>query len=175
MLSRLDFLLDVRLRGKSAVMGYIVLGTFALSLLVFLVAGNKRVERILYFPRDHGQGFVAESRFVSRHRGLSDNITELVEGVLLGPTRHDAARLFARGASVRAALVRGHTLYLDLTARILEDDPDVPLKGSDALDALDRSILFNFPRVRDIVVYIDGQAPRFPEKEKNLTKNSPSL
>ena len=124
------------------------------------------MERILYFPRDHGQGYVAEARFLSRHRGLAENITELVEGVLLGPTRHDAVKLFARGASVRAALIKGRTLYLDLSSRILEDDPDVPLKGSDALDALNRSILFNFPRVREIVVYIDGQAPRFPDKEK---------
>jgi len=160
-LSRLEFLLDARLRGRPAVIGYVILGTFAVSLLVFFFTGYRRVERVLYFPREHGAGLVTEARFVTRHQGLPDNVTELVESVLLGPTRHDAARLFARGGSVRAALVRGHTLFLDLSSRILEDDPEVPLTGTDAINALDRSIRFNFPRLKEIVVYIDGQAPRF--------------
>ncbi len=163
MLSRLEFLLDTRLRGRPAIIGYVILGTLAISLLVFFVAGNRRVERILYFPREHGHGLVAEDRFVTRHRGLPGNVTELVEGIFLGPTRHDASRLFPRGASVRAALVRGHTLFLDLSSHVLEQDPEVPLQGRAAIDVLERSIRFNFPRLRDIVVYIDGQLPRFPE------------
>ncbi len=161
MLTRVEFLLDARLRGRPAIIGYVILGALAISILVFMFTGYRRVERVLYFPREHGTGLVTEARFVTRHNGLPDNVTELVESVLLGPTRHDAARLFPRGASVRAALIRGHTLFLDLSARILEEDPEVPLKGSDALAALNRSIRFNFPRLREIVIYIDGQVPRF--------------
>ena len=167
MVNRLDFILDMRLRGRSAIVGCVILGTLVVSILVFLLAGNHRVERVLYFPRDHGHGFVAEPRFLTRHRSMEGNIAELVNGVLLGPSRHDAARLFARGGSVRAAMVHGHTLFLDLTEQVLADDPDVPLAGADAFDALERSIRFNFPRVRDIVFYIDGQPPRVPEK-KNI-------
>ena len=161
MLTKLDFLLDARLRGRPAIIGYVILGTLAISVLVFLFTGYRRVQRVLYFPREHGAGLVTEARFVTRHSGLADNVSELVESVLLGPTRHDAARLFPRGGSVRAALIRGHTLFLDLSSRILEEDPEVPLKGNDAIAALNRSIRFNFPRLRDTVVYIDGQVPRF--------------
>ncbi len=166
MFSRLDFILEMRLRGKAAIVGVIILGTLVLSLLVFLFAGNGKVERVLYFPREHGTGLVAEPRFLTRHQGLGGSIEELVDGVLLGPARHDAARLFPRGGSVRAAMVRGHTLYLDLSSSVLAADPDVPLSGSDAFDILSKSILFNFPRVREIVLYLDGQAPRFPDKKK---------
>lgn len=161
MLTRMDFLLDARLRGRPAIIGSVILGTLAISVLVFLFTGYRRVERVLYFPREHGAGLVTEARFVTRHSGLADNVSELVESVLLGPTRHDAARLFPRGASVRAALIRGHTLFLDLSSRILEEDPEVPLRGNDAIAALNRSIRFNFPRLWDTVVYIDGQVPRF--------------
>jgi len=125
------------------------------------------VERILYFPREHGGGFVAEPRFLTRQRGLESSITELVNSVLLGPARPDAARLFPRGATVRAVMLRGHTLFLDLTSRVLVGDPEVPLTGVSAFDALGRSIRLNFPRVHEIVLYIDGQTPRFPVK-KNI-------
>ncbi len=64
-------------------------------------------------------------------------------------------------------MLRGHTLYLDLTARVLEVDPEVPLSGSEAFEALDKSILLNFPRVHEIVLYIDGQLPR-PAAKKNI-------
>jgi hypothetical protein len=165
--SSVDFLLDVRLRGKAAVVGFVFLGVLVLSLVIFFLAGNGRVERILYFPSEHGKGLIAEPRFLTRHASLEGNITELVDGVLLGPARHDASRLFPRGASVRAAMVRGHTLYLDLSARVLGEDPDVPLRGRDALDLLSRSITFNFPRVHEIVLYLDGQLPGFAPK-KNI-------
>jgi hypothetical protein len=125
------------------------------------------VERILYFPREQGNGFVAESRFLARRHGLEGNIAELVNGVLLGPARHDAARLFPRGATVRAVMVRGRTLYLDLTSHVLEADPEVPLTGGAALDALEKTIRLNFPSVHEIVLYIDGQTPSFPAK-KNI-------
>ncbi len=167
MFSNLDFILDMRLRGRPAIVGYVILGTLLLSVSVFLLVGNGRVERILYFPREYGRGFVAEPRFLTRHRGLEDNISELVSGLLLGPARNDAARLFPRGGTVRSVMVRGRTLYIDLTSQVLQDDPEVPLSGTDALDALGRSIRLNFPRVHEIVVYIDGQVPRFAAK-KNI-------
>jgi len=165
--SRLDFLLDMRLKGRAGIAGWVLLGALVLSLVLFFFVGNARVERILYFPREHGKGSVAESRFLTRRTTLEGNITELVNGVLLGPARHDAARAFPRGATVRAAMIHGHTLYLDLTARVLAQDPDVPLGVGEAFDILMQSIRFNFPRVRDIVVYLDGQVPSLPEK-KNI-------
>lgn len=167
MFNNLDFVLDMRPRGRPAIVGYVILGTLILSVSAYFLAGNTRVERILYFPREHGRGFVAEPRFLTRHRGTEGNIAELVNGILLGPARHDAARLFPRGGTVRSVMVRGHTLYLDLTTRVLQEDPEVPLTGADAFDALGRSIRLNFPRVREIVLYIDGQVPRFPAK-KNI-------
>ncbi len=156
----------MRLRGKPAIVGYIFLGTLALSLLLFLLIGNGNVSRVLFFPPQSGHRLVAEQRFLPRHRGLELDAEELAEGVLLGPTRHDALRLFPRGGSVISVMASGKTLYIDLTPQILEDDPEVPIKGQDALDALGRSLRFNFPRLKEVVIFIDGQQPRFAEKKK---------
>ncbi len=100
------------------------------------------------------------------HRTLEENVQETADNVLLGPTRHDALRLFPRGATVSAVMVSGRTLYLDLTSQILVDDPEVPLKGPEALAAFTRSLKLNFPRFVEVVFFIDGQTPRFPEKKK---------
>ncbi len=64
-------------------------------------------------------------------------------------------------------MLRGHTLFLDLTAHVLDTDPELPLTGSSAFDVLGRSIRLNFPRVREIDLYIDGQVPRLAFK-KNI-------
>jgi hypothetical protein len=167
MLGRYDFLLQTRLRGRPAVIGLIFAGVLVLSLLLFLFFGNGKSERLLFFPSLTGRRMVAEERFLPRHRTLEENAAELAEGVLLGPTRNDALRIFPRGGSVLSSLIHGRTLYLDLTPNLLEDDPEVPLKGQAALDALGRSLRFNFPAIREIVFFIDGQLPRFTLK-KNI-------
>jgi hypothetical protein len=166
-LDRLDFLLRMRLRGRPAILGLVFLGVLAFSLLLFLLTDNLGTARILFFPAHAARRMVAEERLLPRHRSLERDVTEVVEGVLLGPTRHDALRIFPRGATVLSALVHGHTLYLDLSARVLVEDPEVPLHGEQALSALARSIRFNFPRLREISISIDGQVPRFAGK-KNI-------
>ena len=166
MLDRFDFLLRMRLRGTPAAIGAAFFGTLGVSLLLFFLFGNSRVGRILYFPAPPIGRVVAELRFVPRHLTVEENVEEAADNVLLGPTRHDALRLFARGATVTAVMVSGRTLYLDLTPQILLDDPEVPLKGQDALAALTRSLRTNFPRFTEVIYFIDGQAPRLEEKKK---------
>ena len=167
MLDRLDFILGIRVRGRPVIIGAAFVGVLVFSLLLFIFEGNGKVVRVLFFPAQAGRGMVAEERLLPRHRILEQDLTELAEGVLLGPTRHDALRIFPRGGSVLSSLVHGRTLYIDLSPRLLVEDPEVPLKGEDALAALSRSIRFNFPRVRQIVFFIDGQAPHFATK-KNI-------
>lgn len=166
-LDRFDFIFRMRLRGRPAILGLVFLGVLVLSLVLFLLVGSRSEGRILYFPAQTGARLVAEERLLPRRDSLEGNVTELVEGVLLGPTRTDAVRVFPRGGTVLSTMVSGRTLYLDLSPKLLIDDPEVPLKGPYALGALARSIRFNFPRFRDIVFYIDGQSPRFAEK-KNI-------
>ena len=95
--------------------------------------------------------------------------------MLLGPTRHDALRLFPRGATVTAVMVSGRTLYLDLTPQILVDDPEVPLKGPEALAALTRSLRLNFPRLRRGGLLHRRAGAALRGKEKDLTKHTPLL
>ncbi len=168
MLSRFAFITEMRVRGRPAVAGGALVFIFLLSLALFLLLGNGNVVRVLFFPSETGSRLVAEQRFVPRARGLEKQVAALVDDVLLGPMSPDALRLFPRGVTVNAVLLRGRTLFLDLSSRLLAEDPEIPLHGKPALDALKRSIRFNFPRLREIVITIDGQPPRFQDQAAAL-------
>jgi len=163
-LSRFAFITEMRLRGRAAIAGGVFAGTLVLSLGLFFLLGNHSVVRVLFFPSDTGTRLVAEQRFVPRSRGLEGQVGTLVDDVLLGPMNPDAVRLFPRGVTVNAVLIQGRTAYLDLSQRLLAEDPEIPLHGKAALDALERSIRFNFPRLHEVVISIDGQPPRFPDQ-----------
>jgi hypothetical protein len=165
-LDRLDFIRHMRLRGPSAAIGAAFAGTLVVSVLLFFLLGDSKVARIFFFPSQPPGRVVAEMRFVPRHPTLEENVQETADNVLLGPTRPDALRLFPRGATVTAVMVSGRTLYLDVTSQILVEDPEVPLKGSEALAAFARSLKRNFPRFAEVVFLIDGQVPHFPGKKK---------
>ncbi len=165
MLDRLDVLVRARLRGVPAILGAVLVATLAVSLLLFFVLGNARASRVLFFPGP-GQGrLVAEERLLPRHGSLEANVEETAEAVLLGPARSDAQRLFPRGGRVVSVFLIGRTIVLDLSPQILADDPELPVRGRAALDALERTVRFNFPRLREVDLYVDGQRPRFPGEQ----------
>jgi hypothetical protein len=156
---RLDFILQARLRGRPAIVGGALLGALAVSVLLFLLLGNGKVQRVLFFPDTRGSRLVAEQRTLPRHRGLEAEARELVEGVLLGPLRPDLARAFPRGVTVQSLLVRNRVLFVDISASAALPDAEVPLAAGEALQALARSIRANFPRVREVQATIGGQVP----------------
>jgi len=166
-LSRLDFILQARLKGRPAMVGGVFAGALLLSVLLFLLLGNGKVSRVLFFPVGHGTRLAAEQRLLPRQHSLEGDVRDLVEGVLLGPMRHDLARVFPRGAAVRALVVHNRILYVDLAPSAALPDPEAPLRGAAAAEVLARSVRANFPRLREVVVFIDGQALQGPEQKKS--------
>ncbi len=161
MLDRLSYLTRMRLRGKPAIVGGALLGILVISLLLYVLVGDRMVSRVLFFPGLGGRRIVAEERLLPRQRSFEQSIAEVAEGVLLGPARSDALRVFPRGGRVNAVFVAGRTLIVDLSSLVLADDAEVPLRGQAALAVLARSLRFNFPRFHEVVFYIDGQVPQF--------------
>ena len=104
--------------------------SLVVSLLLFFLLGNAtgRPHPLLSLAAGSAASWRRCASF-PRHATLEENVQEAADNVLLGPTRHDALRLFPRGATVTAVMVSGRTLYLDLTPQILVDDPEVPAEG----------------------------------------------
>jgi hypothetical protein len=166
---RLDFILKARLSGRPAIVGGTLIGALAVSLLLFFLLGNGKVQRVLFFPDMRGSRLVAEQRSLPRHRGLEEEARELVEGFLLGPLHPELARAFPRGATVQSLVVRNGVLFVDISAAAALPDPEVPMQAREALEALARAIRANFPRVRKVQATIGGQVPAvraLPAEEK---------
>jgi hypothetical protein len=166
-IDRIKMLARLRVRGRPAAAAAVFLALFALSLTVFLVSPAARVRRVLFFPstaalsvEGNPARLVAEERFLPRHRNPDRDARELVEAALLGPARHGATSLFPPRANVRSLMVRRGVLYVDLSAPAAIPDPSVPLPLAEAAAALERTVRFNFRRIREVAFSVDGQTPR---------------
>ncbi len=176
MIDRWGWLSRVRLGRPPLAAGIVLLSVLSFSLLFFFMVGDRRGKRVLFFPGEKAGGLVAEERFLPNHGDVEKDLEELVNGVILGPVNHGSARLLPRDTTVRALFLRGHVLYIDLSADMVLAGREYPLRGKEALDALHRTICFNFPRVREVFFLVDGQIPYFGEKKENsLTNRSGSL
>lgn len=167
MIDRIGDLARLRVRGRSAIVGASLLAIFGLSLALFLLSPSARARRVLFFPSAAAASasgktvrLVAEERFLPRHRDADRDARELVEALLLGPARHDAAPLLPSTTALRALMVRRGVLYVDLTAAAAIPDPLAPLPLSQAADVLRRTVTFNFRRIREVTFTVDGQEPR---------------
>jgi len=156
----------LRLEKRSAAVGIAFFGVLALSVLLFFLFGNTRVGRVFFFPAGASGRVAAEKRFVPNYGDTERDIRELIEGEILGPVDHDLELLMPREVTIHSLFVRNRILYLDLSANFAVLGDDLPLRGGDALEALQKAVSFNFRGIREIVFLVDGQAPFYGQTEK---------
>ena len=148
-------------RNRAAfVWGSALVFVLLLSLVLFLFVDNQQSQIVLFFPNYANHRLTGESRFVPRPPGLNRGVETVVNELILGPEqlRHD--RALARETSVRALLVKGDTAYVDLSAGILFPAESVSLSFEESLQAIKRSIRFNFPSIKHVVITVEGQEPQ---------------
>lgn len=86
----------------------------------------------------------------------------LVQDMILGPMRIQHGRLLPRTTDVRSLILQDGTVYIDLSAHVMEDDPAVRIPLDEALQAFSDTLMYNFRSLEDVVVTIDGQTPFAP-------------
>ncbi len=140
--------------------GGALLAVLLLSLVVFLFVGSRQTEVVLFFPNYANHRLSGEERFVPRHAALSQGIETAVNELILGPEqlRHD--RALARETRVRALFAKGHTAFIDLSAGILFPAESVSVSFEESLQAIRRTVLFNFPSIKHVVITIEGEEPQ---------------
>jgi len=134
-----------------------------LSLLLFLFLPGKLVRTVLRFPDSISRQLSAEVRALPFTWETEHNIELMVREVLLGPAQYSHLRLFSREAQLRSVLVRGDTLYMDLSKEAFLPDPDVVYSPQMALDVLRSTLMDNFPGVSHVFISVGGE----PEQGKS--------
>ena len=130
---------------------------FLLSLVLYVLVPGSLARTVLRFPHHVSLKIVPEARSLPFNWDLGHNVELLTKEILLGPARHDHLRLFSRQTQLRAVLVRGNTVYLDLTKESFIPDPDVIYSPVLALDVLKATLMDNFSGVSNVWISVGGE------------------
>ncbi len=149
----------------------VLLFFFLLSLALYLLLPGTLTRTVLRFPAEISRALVPEARSLPFSWDREHNVELLVREILLGPARHDHLRLFSREAGVRSVLVRGTTIYVDLSKESFIPDPDVIYSPLIALDVLKATLMDNFRDVSQVTISVGGD----PIGERSLTKDEASI
>ena len=115
--------------------------------------------RVLFFPEDTTGKLVGERRFLPPRSGLTSQIELYVQELILGPSSPFLTRIVPREVRLRSVITRDGDVYVSLSREIIELQPDAPLSFDQSLQAIANGVLYNFPRVRDLYLLVEGQIP----------------
>ncbi|MDR0497414.1 MAG: hypothetical protein LBH42_07355 [Treponema sp.] len=125
----------------------------------FLYSGL--VRRTFVFYSDIGGNVAVEDRMIRRSRDRETDIRRYVDEALLGPASPDSTPLFPRETRLDSFMYRDTVVYADLS-----ESAAVPLGGEGVfgnLLTLNEGIRRNFPYVKDVRLFIGGNAVFFEE------------
>jgi len=142
--------------------GLLLLFSFLVALLFYLVWPPSRVARTLFYPSATGTELSGERRLVPRTRDFRRAVELLAEEIVLGPVWIEHAAVLARETPIRSVAIAGKTAYVDLGVEAVLHADRVRLPMADGLAALEKTILYNFRSLEAVVVTVGGNVPFVP-------------
>ena len=145
-----------------------IVGLFVLCLVVSLVwyfiAGADSVKRTLFFPKATRMGlpedafFLGEIRFLPRMGEVEADVRLLVEDLVLGPVQPDHAPFLPASLEVDSVVFDKGELYIGLSKNFIDENPEW-ITMDEQLQGIANTVLYNFPRTKQLHLLIDGQIP----------------
>jgi len=156
--NRLDSALSLDRNNLRLIFGILFLFLLVLSLTLY-IAGKPWHQRVLFFPESPTGKLVGERRFLPPRNGLTPQIELYVRELILGPSNPRLARIVSREVRLRSVIGRDGKVYVNLSREIIERQPDALLSFDQSLQTIANGVLYNFPKVRDLYLLVDGQIP----------------
>ena len=135
---------------------------FFLTALIMVNTGYSRLNQVLFFPRDNGNGFNAERRIIRRSLNKEERITQTVKEILLGPSELELENIVPVGTKIQSLIFSEGVLYLDFSPLFFEDLSGFILPFNERLEYVEKNVLFNYPFVKRVAITINGQLPGSP-------------
>lgn len=116
---------------------------------------------MFFFPQAGGERIRGEARRLPARRGqgLQGNVSLYLEEAILGPTRPLLRRVVARETRLQSVVVADRAVYASLSREVLERDNGTGLSLEESLQILANGVYYNFPRVRQVYLLVEGQLP----------------
>jgi hypothetical protein len=146
----------LRIKSRRYLVSFVLIGLFALWDFHFL--GSTRRTFVFYSVADWS--IIVEDRMLRRTGSREGDMLSYVEEFLLGPVSPDLAPLFPRETRVESFLYRDGTAYVNLSGAAVYPTPEQIAGGPAGVfgnfETLYRGIRRNFPQVRDVKLFVDG-------------------
>ena len=134
-----------------------------IALVVFGVYHFKQqsiyTERTLFFVEPVSKAVAMEHRLIAEKHDLELNVELLIKDELLGPALLVRDSVFPAGTRLNHVLLRDGILYADLSIEAMFPSAHSGLNFKDSIQILEKTITFNFPEIKNIVITIDGSIP----------------
>lgn len=151
-----DFFLNIKIKPKDFFLPAFLLLAAAFSFMFWLIKfpGGKAV--FIYESADK-KTLSVERRFYKGKPSVS-KIQTYVDELLLGPVSERCKPIFAQGTKALSCFERGNVLYVNLSSDLLKaDEKETDFRKQ--INLFEKNIRSNFPLIREINLFIDGNAP----------------
>lgn len=137
--------------------------SFIISLILFFVAGDTRVERIMIFPDSHQTYRIGEVRYLPRQKEKEENIEKFISELILGPQKINYLHIFPAKTKLKTTILRNNVLYIDFNEEILFQNSETPLNFSEMISMLKENLNYNFHYLKKIIITVNGEIPFIAE------------
>ncbi len=144
--------------GKSSIILISMISLLlTVSLLIFFIVGNNSDRRVLFFPGR--EDYSGEVRMVPHKNSSEDSIQVFVKELILGPYSIDHFRIIPPKTKLQSLLLRNRTkLYIDFSSDFIVFNDDFRMVPSEMTVLIKKNLKYNFPFLKEITFYVDGQA-----------------
>jgi spore germination protein GerM len=129
---------------------------------IFFVVNYRGARYHFYFESTDTDGYEMEVRQLPSVKGR-DKIELFTEELLLGPSIQRAKRVFPVGTHALFCFEQNKILYLNLSKEALYDFSDSASIARN-LKVIEKNIKTNFPAVREIEFFIEGNSIKLEDK-----------
>ncbi len=129
---------------------------------IFYVVNYRGARYHFYFESTDTDGYEMEVRQLPSVKGR-DKIELFTEELLLGPSIQRAKRVFPVGTHALFCFEQNKILYLNLSKEALYDFSDSASIARN-LKVIEKNIKANFPAVREIEFFIEGNSIKLEDK-----------
>ena len=125
-------------------------------MIIFLARPGRTDQHILFFPSETTDEWIGEARNIHHTREIEESVKALLQELALGPITLRLEPALPKGTGVRSVLIREGTAYLDFTAHLAVPDSSFQISFSEMLEGIKKSVFYNFPSIKKVIVYVDG-------------------
>ena len=115
------------------------------------------MRRVLFFPNETTLSLRGEYRKIRLHEDGEEDVHQVLKELILGPMELRSGRVLPINAKIRSVILRDRMLYIDFAVDILFPKNRSELTIDDMVAAVKQTVFFNFPRIKEIFVFIDGR------------------